>query len=642
MTNITRKFFPMINRYKVFLLWHQSFRDDWKEEHFVKLRKTFLKLKEEKLIFLIDDINNDINSIKKDLNQTRIDYVVGVCLNNKNIYLIDDFYQFLSSQEDLLFFVDLKGVSFEQKFHLAMFFEKISRDRKYPFLERLYFKRFSDTLAFDGCEKKRCVWRDKGVIFKSPSVIKFCPNDKEFNLKDEEKFFYGNFVKKNKKRIIKTKCNDCLILNDFKIGLREILSFAKTAVKVKKHFANRMKILNKPVVGEIKGATSNNPKDWNSVLITGWYGTETTGDKAILGEIVHFLRERSPQCQIAISTINRKISLQTERELEILKGSKLLDIEECSKSKIIEKYDAVIFGGGPIMQSNSLVDVWKIFRESNRQKKARVIFGCGLGPFHTKEMEQIAKQILQMSTAGFFRDEESLDYAKSLFPEINMGYACDPSIGYLNRIKSLDLNEDEKKDYITLCTLLRSNTKEFIKDADLKAIDELNRNFALYMANFLKEIVFKAKIFVKMLSMNCHYLGGDDRKFNRMVKEFCGESDKIYVERAYLDINDVMKKIKFSDFSLAMRYHGHLFSFALGIPFLSINYTGKDGKVNSFLRRINYEKWSLNWNEQDDAFLKKKFYELMEAKDEIKNNFQKEREKMLLKLETVYKQTFEN
>ena len=377
-------------------------------------------------------------------------------------------------------------------------------------------------------------------------------------------------------------------------------------------------------------------------MITGWYGTETTGDKAILGEIVHFLRERSPECQIAISTINRKISLQTKRELEILKATELLDIEECSKRKIIEKYDAVVFGGGPIMQSNSLIDVWKIFREANHQKKARIIFGCGLGPFHTKEMEKIAKQILQMSTAGFFRDEESLDYSKRLFPDIEMDYACDPSIGYLNRIESIELNENEKKDYITLCTLLRANTKEFIKNVNLKATDELNRNFALQLANFIKEIVLKEKISVKMLSMNCHYIGGDDRKFNRMVEEFCVKSNKIYVERAYLNINDLIKKIKNCDFSLAMRYHGHLFSFALGIPFLSINYTGKDGKVNSFLRRINYEKWSLNWNEQDDVFLKKKFFELIETKDEIKNKFRKERERMLLKLETVYKKTFKN
>ena len=638
------KFYPfnLINIYKVFILWRPSFKDDSKEKHFLELKKTILKLKKEKIVFLIDDINNDMNSIKNDFNKTGIDYVIGLCLNNKNLYFIDDFYQFFSDQKDLLFFVDLKEVSFEQKFHLSMFFEKISRDRNYPLVKRLYFKKLSDKLGFDICERKRCLWRKKGIIFKSPILIKFCPNDEETNLKDKTKIFYGNFLKKNKKRIIETKCNDCLRPDDSKVGFCEIFSFAKSALEVKKNISQRVKIINNPILEKIKEATFNNPKEWKSILITGWYGTETTGDKAILGEIVHFLRERSPECQIAISTINRKISLQTKRELEILKATELLDIEECSKRKIIEKYDAVVFGGGPIMQSNSLIDVWKIFREANHQKKARIIFGCGLGPFHTKEMEKIAKQILQMSTAGFFRDEESLDYSKRLFPDIEMDYACDPSIGYLNRIESIELNENEKKDYITLCTLLRANTKEFIKNVNLKATDELNRNFALQLANFIKEIVLKEKISVKMLSMNCHYIGGDDRKFNRMVEEFCVKSNKIYVERAYLNINDLIKKIKNCDFSLAMRYHGHLFSFALGIPFLSINYTGKDGKVNSFLRRINYEKWSLNWNEQDDVFLKKKFFELIETKDEIKNKFRKERERMLLKLETVYKKTFKN
>ena len=43
---------------------------------------------------------------------------------------------------------------------------------------------------------------------------------------------------------------------------------------------------------------------WRRVLITGWYGTETQGDKAILGEVLHFIKSASPDCKIVLTMHN--------------------------------------------------------------------------------------------------------------------------------------------------------------------------------------------------------------------------------------------------------------------------------------------------------------------------------------------------
>lgn len=599
------------------------------------------------LIFLVKDPNINPEKFIEEFKETQINCQIGIYLNSKNAYLCDDIYRNYKNYNNVLFFVEERDLSPEQRFHLSMFFEQLSRDREYPFLKRLYFTKMSEKFGFDLYKKDKCFFMKRdAMIVESFPIIKFCPFDKSFKLLDlpysgNQKNFEEN-LKENKKKIKQEKCTECSPFVNTRVGIKEICKFGKKVIENRNHNININKILKNPSIKRINGTSHNSPHDWRKVMITGWYGTETIGDKAILGETVYFIKERSPNCQILITTLNKKVSLQTKRELDNIKEAEIIDIEEGCKEKTIEQCDAVIFGGGPIMQSNALVDVWKIFKEANRQKKARIIFGCGFGPFHTEEMERIACQILQMSTKGFFRDGESLEYAKRLFPDINMDYACDPSIKYLTRMYSFNLDKERRKDKIVISTLLRANTREFINNVGLKAIDELNKGFALKIADFFKEITLEKNIFIQMLAMNCHYLGGDDRNFNRMVEKLCGESDKIYIERAYMTIDGVIKRIKLSDFSLAMRYHGHLFSFALQIPFLSINYTGKDGKVANFLRRIAYEKWSTEWSDQNSDSLKAKIFELMESKDQIKNNFYEQKEKMLCQLEEVYEKLSKN
>ena len=52
-----------------------------------------------------------------------------------------------------------------------------------------------------------------------------------------------------------------------------------------------------------------------------------------------------------------------------------------------------------------------------------------------------------------------------------------------------------------------------------------------------------------------------------------------------------------------MRYHGHVFSIAFAIPFLSIDYTGKLGKVSNLLDRIEYKEHSITFNELEESTL---------------------------------------
>ena len=153
----------------------------------------------------------------------------------------------------------------------------------------------------------------------------------------------------------------------------------------------------------------SDPRQWSKVLITGWYGTETAGDKAILGEIIHRLRSYNPQLEILISSIDLRVSWQTRIEMDL--DVKHILIQEMQTALEDPELDAVVMGGGPLMESSQILPIAKLFHGAALKGINRVIFGCGVGPIHTASMSEQIAHIIKVSNVAFYRDQESLDYA---------------------------------------------------------------------------------------------------------------------------------------------------------------------------------------------------------------------------------------
>ena len=117
--------------------------------------------------------------------------------------------------------------------------------------------------------------------------------------------------------------------------------------------------------------------------------------------------------------------------------------------------------------------------------------------------------------------------------------------------------------------------------------------------------------------MNAPWIGGDDRIFNRKIERSFKEADRVECVREYLSLEEHLQKLHSADVSVAMRYHGHIFSMALGIPFLSINYTGTGGKVGSLVDRIGYNEWSVPWAEMEVIQSSKQLQDLIENRVKI-------------------------
>ncbi len=523
----------------------------------------------------------------------------------------------------------LEGVDHhrEAKFHLLMFFDNLARIKTYPLTLRLFYKRIVNSVEKpaghliqinrDRAEPK---WYrvDGGMIGCS----------RPYN--SARTSVTGNPLSVDYASL-------------FFPALPEVYSLTRQVIFGKiQRFAVKKKTLFS-AARQSSQPEQKSPADWRHVIITGWYGTETQGDKAILGEVLHFVKACSPTCTVTLTTIYPKISIQTNYEMADLAGVELISINEVNLADHVRKADAVIMGGGPIMETNEMLNVLRIFEEANRQEKARIIFGCGIGPFHTRRIIDVTIRVLQLTTAGFVRDKESLDYAQKLCPSNVLKFACDPAVAFVYRWKNVYRQRHGKlpvKENKIAC-LLRANTNEFAADKSAVALGKINQDSAAQIGAFLEPVCRELGYSADLLHMNAPWLGGDDRLFNRFVEHQFPEQDMVRNERRYVSLDDHLERMLTSEVGLAMRYHGHVFCLALGIPFVSIDYTGKNGKVGSLVRRIGYAEWSEEWSEIESVRATEKIKRLIQDKESIADYLETETSKLVDLLYKTYTDVFD-
>jgi MoaA/NifB/PqqE/SkfB family radical SAM enzyme/polysaccharide pyruvyl transferase WcaK-like protein len=537
----------------------------------------------------------------------------------------------------------------EQRFHLIMFFDKLARHPRTDYLHRIFYRSLVGQLSFDLPRKSGCSWRSHGVTLDAHGDISYCSAQSPILGSAIEESAWKIFKRglNERLRIISEQCDGCL--HDL-LGPPQPKDQAKEGIElIVKPFKQRGRNLQKRLMtslrafqtsGSILPADRNSPSEWQHVLVTGWYGTETAGDKAILGELLHFLKIYAPNCGVSLTTLDHKVSRQTKFELTDLERVSLIDMEEAHKPAVIASVDAVIIGGGPLEEIKQIEHIWRMFIEANRQRKARVIFGCGIGPLYSERFLQMVGDICKMTTTGFLRDAESLNYAFKLGAEAPLEAACDPSLAFLQRwlkaIPTIPCNKDSS----LIATLVRANTHEYIEDTASNELEDFNVHTGRQIARILERVHKTRQTKAHLLPMHAIWCGGDDRIFNRKVAHFYGNSNGVHVERSYLSLRALLQSLVIADAAVAMRYHGHLFCMALGIPFLSIDYTGGRGKVRSLIERIGYEQWCENWRDIDETRAACRLERLLEERAHWSEHLQQEAKKLVMELHETYDRVF--
>jgi len=153
----------------------------------------------------------------------------------------------------------------------------------------------------------------------------------------------------------------------------------------------------------------------NRIIIYGWYGTETLGDKLILLGILKKLVHKKRTVQICSIDPNfTKSTLLELTDLAFVSDANFIieNVEIVSEQSLlrVNKTDTLVLGGGPLMDDPRLL-FWALINIIAKMRGAtRVIWGCGVGPVRMKFCSLLIGKLLSLQNAVVLRPSHDLEH----------------------------------------------------------------------------------------------------------------------------------------------------------------------------------------------------------------------------------------
>lgn len=324
---------------------------------------------------------------------------------------------------------------------------------------------------------------------------------------------------------------------------------------------------------------------FQNALIIGWYGTETIGDKAIVGDIIKRLKIENPRIKITIASLYPFVTIRTlyelgEEDIEIVKTYSQEYIKACQSS------DVVIMGGGPLMGMEPLGFVLTAFTEARKVNIPCIIEGCGIGPLSKSEHIFAVKEIIRLSSQIRIRDKASIKWINRNTSRLDAICTGDPAARYVEQWKNEALNGKKFVKERYFACFLREITLEYANCKSHNSFLKFKKRFEEELGALICYIHKKTGLKALLMPMHTFTVGQDDREFARKFAQKYLQVGKYAIGGKVYSPQDILSVMFSSQLNLCMRFHSVLFAEKLGTPFIAIDYTG-GGKVKGFLEDQN-------------------------------------------------------
>ncbi|MGF6906990.1 polysaccharide pyruvyl transferase family protein [Fusobacterium sp. PH5-44] len=337
------------------------------------------------------------------------------------------------------------------------------------------------------------------------------------------------------------------------------------------------------------------------ICILGWYGTETIGDRAILGGILSLFGEiiKDDILDIKIGTLYPFYSERMKFEdLDLFEkiSNKSIDIKLFNSKRkkelndAIRQSDFIIFGGGPIMHIDPLYIIEYAFSYAKRLNKKTGIIGCGIGPLFYQEYKKSTINILKQSDIIILRDQKSKENLLNILDEFKLyeffnfekiKVSFDPAVKCA--IEYMKYTKQKRKEEIVVN--LRSFPSEYSRDINKAEIVNTN------LKNFINELslIFKENE-ILLLPMHYFSIGGDDRVFFNELKFKGNLPSNVKIQNRILTLEETMNSFFNAKFCIGMRFHSVVLQTILSRKNFILDYTEKNiGKISGFVNNIESE-----------------------------------------------------
>jgi polysaccharide pyruvyl transferase WcaK-like protein len=351
------------------------------------------------------------------------------------------------------------------------------------------------------------------------------------------------------------------------------------------------------------------------VLICGWYGTETLGDKGILGGVLQALREHLGALNVVLVSLFPYVSEMTRRQMDELKGVHIVPREQ--GVQLAAQADLVVFGGGPLMAIDETADMLTIFESAQKAGGKTLVAGCGVGPLGAEWHNAAIKQILQYADARIYRDEKSRGIAARLGVDVQSDLVAeDPAFTWLaTQRQTLLQTRHSDTGKVLLLGLRDFPYVTYARHLSEAACLEAKQRYEKAVLDALSLLTEQyPDLVIRPLPMCTNHFGDDDRWYYRRL--FRGH-DKL---ASHLDLSllgaergpiDYCHAFKQATVALTMRFHSVVFALGLEVPTVAIDYTLGQGKVHALAERFGVPYRSLS--ELDANFITREVAQLLET-----------------------------
>ena len=329
------------------------------------------------------------------------------------------------------------------------------------------------------------------------------------------------------------------------------------------------------------------------VLIIGWYGTETIGDRAILAGILRSLDSYlNSDILLTIGSLYPYISERTifeDRELYDILSPKVSSFEIIDSRDHTElcatilNSDMVLMGGGPLMDLQELWMVNYAFRFAKHRGIPTAIAGCGVGPIRDRKLQKCLATIFYNADLNILRDKKSSEAASEIYrskytePKQFIA-AIDPAVTCALAYKNVAHIPTKSE---VLVASVRQFPKEYLLPGN--SLSAINDNVIRAFWDVLEQNEIPSLHFVPMCY---HHLGVDDRYYMTTLKNKLPNLD-CSVQKKPLSLLETMQLFMSSKVALGMRFHSVVLQALLADSKIIFDYTGGiGGKISNFVADV--------------------------------------------------------
>lgn len=509
------------------------------------------------------------------------------------------------------------ALSAGEKYHVAEFIEGLISHYESGEMQNVFYRSLVDQMVHGSSRRAGCDWQHRGASINSKGVLLYCAlHSKELGSiheNDSRDLYFAN--EPHLRQIVATKCDSCshdysgrppkkLYLRHLvgrvlkKAGVEEAVPRFKDSVLwswlLERRFAARRSAF-KAIALERHGLVEAH--GGVRVLICGWYGTETLGDKAILGGVVHAIQLALGEVQFTLVSLNSYISEMTRHQMPELAGAEIVEAKE--GIRLARGADLVVFGGGPLMASiDQLAEMEAIFSAAGKHGVPTLVAGCGVGPLGNRSHNDSIARILAMATLRVYRDAKSREVAASLGVETAGDVVAeDPAFTWLKIQRGRLQSRPPVGQKVLLLGLRDFPHLQYAGHIGKAESLTAKRHFEDELVSALEELAAQhADLLIRPLPMCTNHFGDDDRWFYRRLfrgnERLKGRLDLSLLGPELAPVA-YCEAFRGAHVVLAMRFHSLVFALGLGVPAIAVDYTLGKGKVRSLAERFGVPFQSL-------------------------------------------------